>query len=143
MVRGAWRTTVHRVTESDMTEATEHACMPGIVIYTCMHAKSWTQLSNEACMHVQYQSDRHTCMLSRFSPVRLFATLWTVAFQAPLSVGFFRQEYWSGLPCPPPGDLPDPGIEPMSLTSPALAGEFFTISATWDTMRYILPFSNL
>ena len=48
-------------------------------------------------------------MFSCFSLVRLFATLWTVAHQAPLSMGFFRQEYWSGLPCPPPGDLPDPG----------------------------------
>ena len=56
-------------------------------------------------------------------------TLWTVAHQAPLSMGFSRQEYWSGLPCPLPGDLPDPGIEPTSLTS-ALAGQFFTTSAT-------------
>ena len=48
-----------------------------------------------------------------------------VACQAPLSVGFSRQEYWSGLPCPPPGDLPDPGIKPMSLLSPELAGGFF------------------
>ena len=47
----------------------------------------------------------------------LFATLWTVAHQAPLSVGFSWQEYWSGLPCPPPSDLPDPGIEPTSLIS--------------------------
>ena len=50
--------------------------------------------------------------------------------QAPLSVGFSRQEYWSGLPCPPPGDLPDPGIEPMSLMLPAMAGGFFTTSTT-------------
>ena len=50
----------------------------------------------------------------------------TTARQAPLSTGFSRQEYWSGLPCPPPGDLPDPGIEPTSLTSSALAGGFFT-----------------
>ena len=55
------------------------------------------------------------------------ATPWTVARQAPLSVGFSRQEYWSGLPFPPPGDLPDPGIKPASLVSPALAGGFFTI----------------
>ena len=54
-------------------------------------------------------------MLSRFSRVRLFATLWTVARQAPLSMGFSRQEYWSGLPCLPPGDLPHPGTEPASL----------------------------
>ena len=56
-------------------------------------------------------------MLSRSSRAQLFETLWTVAFQAPLSTGFSRQEYWSGLPCPPPEDLFDPGIEP---TSPAL-----------------------
>ena len=64
--------------------------------------------------------------------VRLFATLWTVAHLAPLSVGFFRQESWSGSPCPPPGDLPDPGIKSVSLTSPALAGGFFTTRATWE-----------
>ena len=52
-------------------------------------------------------------------------TPWTVAHQAPLSMGFSRQEYWSGLPCPPPGDLEDPGIEPASVTSPAVAGGFF------------------
>ena len=56
-------------------------------------------------------------MLSHFNHVRLFATLWTVACEAPLSVGFSRQEYWSELPCPPPGDLLDPGIQPMSLRS--------------------------
>ena len=54
------------------------------------------------------------CVLSRFSCVRLFATLWTVACQVPLSIGFSRQEYWSGLPCPPPGDLPNPGVSYVS-----------------------------
>ena len=58
--------------------------------------------------------------------------LWTVARQAPLSMGFSRQEYWSVLPCPPPEDLPDPGIESVSLTSPALAGRFFTPRAPWE-----------
>ena len=53
-------------------------------------------------------------------------TLWTIAHQASLSMGFFRQEYWSGLPFPPPGNLHDPGIEPSSLASLALAGRFFT-----------------
>ena len=67
-------------------------------------------------------------MLSHFSRVQPFATLWTAACQASLSKGFSRQEYWSELPCPPPEDLPDPGIEPMSLMSPALAGVFFTTS---------------
>ena len=70
------------------------------------------------------------CMLSHFSRARLFATPWTAAHQAPLSMGFFRQEHWSGLPCPPPGDLPNPGMEPVPLTPPALAGELFTTSAT-------------
>ena len=60
------------------------------------------------------------------------ATRWTLAHQAPLSMGFSRQEYWNGLPCSPPEDLPDPGMETSSLTSPALAGKFFTISATWE-----------
>ena len=64
----------------------------------------------------------HACVLTR---VRLFATPWTAALQAPLSMGFPRQEYWSGLQIPSPGDLPDPGIEPASLMSSALAGEFF------------------
>ena len=54
-------------------------------------------------------------------------TLWTVACQAPLSKGFSTQEKWSGLPCPPPGDLPNPGIEPVSPASPALAGRFFVV----------------
>ena len=55
------------------------------------------------------------------------ATLWTTACQAPLSMGFSRQEYWSGMLCPPPGELPNPRIEPTSLMSPALAGRFFTV----------------
>ena len=58
-------------------------------------------------------------MLSRFSRVRLFVTPWTVGCQAPLSMGFSRQEHWSGLPCPSPGDLPHPGIEPGSPVSSA------------------------
>ena len=66
------------------------------------------------------------------SHVWIFVTLWTIACQTPLSMGFSRQEYWSGLPCPPPGDLPHPGIKPASLASPALAGGFFTASATWE-----------
>ena len=74
----------------------------------------------------------HVYVLSHFSCVRLFATLWIVACQAPLSMRFPRQEYWRELPYPSPGDLPDSGIEPTSLMSPALAGRFFTTSATWE-----------
>ena len=62
------------------------------------------------------------------------ANPWTVAHQAPLSMGFSRQEYWGGLPFPSPGDLTDPGIEPASLTSPALAGRCFTTSAAWEAV---------
>ena len=58
-----------------------------------------------------------------------------LAHQAPLSMGFSSQEYWSGLPCPLPGDLPDPGIKPTSLMSPALAGGFFTTGATWEVQN--------
>ena len=58
-------------------------------------------------------------------------TIWTAAHQAPVSMGLSWQEYWSGLRCPSPGNLPNPGIEPISLMSPALAGGFFTTRATW------------
>ena len=71
------------------------------------------------------------------SPVRLFETPWTAAYQAPLSMDFSRQEHWSGLPCPPPGDLPKPGIEPTSLTSSALAGGFFTMSHQGSTQNTV------
>ena len=64
-------------------------------------------------------------------------TLWAVACQVSLSMGFSRQKYWSGLPCPPPGDLPNQGIEIMSLMSPALAGRFFTASATREARFYL------
>ena len=67
--------------------------------------------------------------VNSLSRVRLFAAPWTVAYQAPSSMGFSRQEYWRGVPFPSPGDLPDPGIEPAS---PALAGRFFTSSPTWE-----------
>ena len=66
----------------------------------------------------------HACWVA--SVVSDSVTLWTVACQAPLSMGFYRPEYWSGLQCPPPGDLPHPGIEPVSIMSPALAGGCFT-----------------
>ena len=66
------------------------------------------------------------------SYVQLFEAPWTVAHQPPLPMGFARQEYWSRLPSPPPGDLPDPGTKHTSLASPALAGRFFTTTATWE-----------
>ena len=66
------------------------------------------------------------------SCVQFFATSWTVVRQAPLAMGFSKEEYWSGLPSPPPGDLPHPQIKPASLMSPALAGGLFPTSATWE-----------
>ena len=80
----------------------------------------------------------YTCMLSHFSHVLLFVTTCTVACQAPLSMGFSRQEYWSVLPCPHPGDLPGPGIEPVSLMSPELVGGFFNTSTPGKPI-YKLP----
>ena len=68
-------------------------------------------------------------VLSRFSRVPLFVILWTVALQPPLFMGFPWQEYWSGLPFLPPGNLPEPGIKTVSLACPTLAGGFFTTSA--------------
>ena len=90
------------------------------------------------------------CMLSRFSHVQLFATLWTVACQAPLSIGISSQEYWSGLPCPPPGDLPNPWIEPRSLMSSALqvgslpqrAVKFLTMTSVGVPRFLVLPSSK-
>ena len=69
-----------------------------------------------------------TSMLSHFSHVQLFATPWTIAHQAPLSMGFSKQEQWSGLPCPPPGDFSDPGIEPASPGFPALQADSLLLS---------------
>ena len=69
-------------------------------------------------------------MLTRLVMSDSFVTLWAVAHQTPLPMEFSRQEYWSGVPFPPPGDLPNPGMDPSSLASPVLAGGFFTTSAT-------------
>ena len=80
----------------------------------------------------QHESAIRACILSHFSRVQLLAALWTGAHQVPLSLGFPRQEHWSGLPFPPPGDLPNPGIKPTSLMSPALASRLLTASLTWE-----------
>ena len=80
----------------------------------------------------------YVCMRAKsLSCVWLFAVPWTVAHQVLLSMGFSRQEYWSGLPFASPEDLPNPGIKPSSLTSPALAGGFFTTSAAWEALSRV------
>ena len=81
------------------------------------------------------------CVCYRFSGVRFFAALWAVACQAPPSMGFSRQEYWSGLPFPPPGNPPNPGIKPASLMSAALTSRFFTTSTTWEALIYEIKYS--
>ena len=102
--------------------------------------------------HPKRDSNRslHACVLSHFHCVWLCVTLWTITLQAPLSMGFSRQEYWNGVSCPPPGDLLDPGIKLAFLKSPALAGWFFTTSVhlrslyqTWYMSGYMsVPLSD-
>ena len=99
---------------------------PFLIIFpSCLYG-IWFSLS------AKHPNPSACCVPSHLSHVLLFATPWTVAHQAPLSMGFFRQEYWSGLPCPPPGELPNPGIQRASLMSPELADGFFTTSTTWE-----------
>ena len=82
-------------------------------------------------------------MLSHFSHVRLLVMPWTVACQAPLSVGVSRKEYWSRLACPLPEDLPNPGIKSASLTSSALAAGFFTTFTAWEDPHPFIGLFNL
>ena len=85
----------------------------------------------------------HVCYLNKLlQSCHLFEALWAVACQAPLSMGFSRKEYWSGLPFSPPGDRPDTGIEPTSPVSPALAGGFSVTSTTWEA-RLTTPLPKL
>ena len=95
----------------------------------------WLQI---ACHHLFLElraSPCYACMLSRFSHVWLFMTSWALYARFHCPCGVSRQEYWSGLPCPSPGDLPNPGIKPVSPGSPALASGIFTTSATWEAPR--------
>ena len=95
-----------------------------ITAFPSLRVRSWTRWLLRSCL---------CCVLSHFSRVWLYGTLWTAALQAPLSMGFSRQEYWSGLPYPPLGRSSlNPGVEPASLMSPVLAGRFFTPSTTWE-----------
>ena len=77
------------------------------------------------------------CLVSRFNRVQLFLTLWTATYWTPLSMGFSRQEYWSGLLCLPEGDLPDPGIKSTALKSHALGGRFISTNGSLGPMEYL------
>ena len=118
-----------------------------LVTYKCLSA-SWWVLHHKSD-HRSWQTGQplrlESCLVlssvpgsmrvqSPVSHVWLFTNLWIVAHQPPLSTGFSRQEYWSGLPCPSPGDLPNPGMEPASLASSALAGKFFTTSPNGEAL---------
>ena len=97
-------------------------------MHTSLYREKFWKRTSPICLTVINELwDSNVHMLSR---VRFFATPWTVALQAPLSMGFSRREYWAGLPFPFPGDLPHPGIELTCLKSPALAGRFFTTGTT-------------
>ena len=90
------------------------------------------------CVYLMFCSGTEggTCLLAKLLQSCLtLCTPCSVSHQALLSMGFFRQEYWRGLPCLPPGDLPKPGIEPVSLISPALAGRLLSASTTWEAQR--------
>ena len=107
--------------------------------YVCVYASAILFLINVSTFNII--TFLCVCVLDCFSCVQLFATPWTVARQAPLSMGSSRQKYWRGLPSPSPGDLPDPGIEPASLTDPALAEGPFATSATGKApSRWQFPF---
>ena len=95
------------------------SALGGKVLTTGLPGKSLTHcIETSCCSHLLFldfqdlDMSEEQCLLSHFSHVQLCATLWTIACWAPLSMGFSRQKYWSGLPCPPPGDLPNPGVEP-------------------------------
>ena len=104
--------------------------------------KWWAIASNGFRDQIKHQLQQ-LCYAKPLSRVQLFEVPWTVAHQAPLSMGFSRQEYWSGLPRPPPGDLPDPGTEPVSLKSPALVGGFFTASTTRPQISKTFTLGNI
>ena len=117
MDRGDWRATVCKISKSQ----------------TRQKQLSTAQQVNNISSAVRIKINSTEALSSEWSEVKwlsrvqLFSTPWTVACQAPLSMGFSRQEYWSGLPFPSPGDLPNPGIEPRS---PALEADAFTLCAT-------------
>ena len=99
---------------------------------TSSYKRSWRKrfYFEQSCTQLKYECEKWKC--KSLSSIQLCATPWTVALQAPLFMGFSRQEYWSGRPCPPPEDLPDPGMEPVSFMSPSLAERFFTTRAIWE-----------
>ena len=106
---------------------------------TCLKEVMCSFVCLLALFFVTLCGKRDLSSLYMFSHIQLFVTLWTIAHQAPLSMGFSSQGYWNGLPCPPPGDLPDPGIQPTSLKSLALADGFFISRDTLEVLFLAAP----
>ena len=126
---GVWQETVQRVTQN-WTWLSTHCKRPKPKIHT-----AWSFIE-KICSHLLSRTPiAHACVPSCFSHDWLFMTLWTIACQAPLSIGVSRQENWSGLACPPAGDLLDPRTEPVFLMYSAFPGRSFTTSATWELQK--------
>ena len=102
------------------------------------HPRLWPSQSSGSLPPATRRNHLRVCV-QLLTCVQLCVTPRTAARQAPLSMGFSRQEYWSGLPCPPPGDPPNPETEPVPLKSPALASGFFTTSAPWEALHEPYP----
>ena len=113
---------LHLLAASSLPATCPGARNPESLGSASLHGRGEGKLFLRDFMEVRSKNNHnvHACMLSHFSHVWLFGTPWTVDHQAPLSMGFFGQEYWSELPCPTPGNIPNPGIKPSLLISPAL-----------------------
>ena len=111
--------------------------LTGVCVCVCVCVRKW-----EVRFFSFWHYNIFPCCAKSLCRVWLFAPLWTVVHPAPLSMRCSKSEYWSGLPCPPLEDRPNPGIEPASLRSLALAGAFFTTSATWEVPIILSKASN-
>ena len=111
----------HKLPHPGVNKTDEHSALLEHIFYWVK-----TEISSKQISKFNMFGDYVNMHVHSLSRVQLFVTSWTVAPQAPLFMGFPRQEYWNGLPFPSPRDLPDPGIEPVSPASPMLAGRFFT-----------------
>ena len=135
----SWHETLYCLMTIFMRLNIQHCLRQTSLALKLLDKTFWTAVWSSMVSRSHWNSRRYmwkffssACVLSRFSHVWLCVTLSTIGLQTPLSMGFSRQEWWSGLPWPSPGDLSDPGIEPVSLMTPALAGELFTASTTWE-----------
>ena len=143
---GAWGDTVHGVMKSwsrwRLTPTHTELIFSVVLVSGVQRGDSVTHTPTCLFVYRSFSTTRYyvTVLVARW--VWLFATQWSAARQAPLPIGSSKQEYWSRLPCPLPGDLPSPSIEPASLVSPVLAGGFFTPTPFqgWKELQFKRPF---